>query len=146
METKAQSDAIKELAGVVMDGAALVSLETLRMSLDKHAVDVEHRIEERDCENPVVDRIMELLEDNRNGRVSRSDVENSVQSVVESYELPKEHAGQLYQIIDNTFSLSDHSEASRVLRSQVRAMFSEEASILEAIVDTSTQPSPVESS
>ena len=46
VENQRQSDKIKDLARTLMADRALVTLEHLRLSLDRHASDVDHVIKE----------------------------------------------------------------------------------------------------
>lgn len=87
IETEEKSELIKGLARKIMNGDSLLSLALLRLSLDKNAIDVEQIIDIKEDENPIVDQILDILEDNSNPYVTYNDVENAVRSVVEQHEL-----------------------------------------------------------
>ena len=87
IETEEKSELIKGLARKIMNGDSLLSLALLRLSLDKNAIDVEQIIDIKEDENPIVDQILDILEDNSNPYVTYKDVENAVRSIVEQHEL-----------------------------------------------------------
>ena len=90
IETEEKSELIKGLARKIMNGDSLLSLALLRLSLDKNAIDVEQIIDIKEDENPIVDQILDILEDNSNPYVTYKDVENAVRSIVEQHELSSE--------------------------------------------------------
>ena len=90
IETEEKSELIKGLARKIMNGDSLLSLALLRLSLDKNAIDVEQIIDIKEDENPIVDQILDILEDNSNPYVTYKDVENAVRSKVELHELSSE--------------------------------------------------------
>ena len=79
-----------------MTDHSLVTLDHLRLSLDRHASDVEQVIKENVCESLVVDKIMLALEAGKNGEVSLSEVEDAIKQVKDECGLPLDYSRHMF--------------------------------------------------